>query len=373
MAQQKHWRIIALFAALALSSGVLGAEQEKVQITGPKTIELPKGRELDLPSRNKVDLERPSLEGGFAAPPPVQSNSALEKKFKDLIDKKKNWIYANPYEDPIDNKEFLKSDKDNKVMIFDPKGREKDRSMVEKYISEKGSEKRFERGEKSGGDSQSDRGIKIPGSDETQDKTNGNDRLPRNNREEPFISRETQREGGFRRMEGSPFDRPRELVDLGGGRSDILGNTRTASLSPTELKKQQELHETEFLKMIQPRSGPAVDFNVGGPQLGAKLDGFTAPTDSLKPDFGPRKYDSGLNLGGGLQSKPSTFLSEGPSMAPAISRPDFGASVGVEDFSSKIQRPATIGASPAPSFQTPANSPLNGPRPFVFELPRRAF
>src|SRR5215510_11628694 len=98
---------------------------EQVQFKGSTSIELPKPkRPLEDNRRIRTDsTERPSLEGGFVSPPPAENSPLNDRKLREALDKKKNWIFMNPYEEHFDSKteEFMQGEKstglyDNKWM-----------------------------------------------------------------------------------------------------------------------------------------------------------------------------------------------------------------------------------------------------------------
>src|SRR5688500_18057700 len=99
-------KVRALSVALLVAVPAFGAE--KIQITGSTTIELPKPSHILEESKRNRGHDGPSgrstFEGGMVPMMPANNNPQSDKKLKEAIDKKKNWIFVNPYEMQFDNK-----------------------------------------------------------------------------------------------------------------------------------------------------------------------------------------------------------------------------------------------------------------------------
>src|SRR6185437_3978659 len=108
-------RQLALLAGAALLSSLAVRGGEQVQIRGSTDIVLPKPTRTFEDSRKyKIDREEHSdIEGGFIAPPAPEGSALMDKRARELLDKKKNWIFMNPYEPQYDSKtaEFMKGEK----------------------------------------------------------------------------------------------------------------------------------------------------------------------------------------------------------------------------------------------------------------------
>src|SRR5690606_9983484 len=76
----------------------------------------------------------PDLSGGFVVPNIPVPNSATREMLKEA-DRKKNWIYLNPYED---NKRVTGLEKLEKKGSSNPlEAQQEDQSVLERYLTEK--------------------------------------------------------------------------------------------------------------------------------------------------------------------------------------------------------------------------------------------
>src|SRR5687767_13411333 len=116
---QRKAMIAALMGAASLFTASLHAG-DKVHITrGSTSIAVPKPHEVLKESQRSRVNDGPSLRPDFESsgvpvisPFPSASPQA-EKKFREALDKEKNWIFVNPYKSNYDKKtdEFLKGEK----------------------------------------------------------------------------------------------------------------------------------------------------------------------------------------------------------------------------------------------------------------------
>src|SRR5690242_5147819 len=82
---------------------------DKVQFQGSTSITVPKPTRAMEDSRTSRLLESPSGRSEYensvaAGTPSAASAPVMDKKLKEFLDKKKNWIFVNPYEDHYDAK-----------------------------------------------------------------------------------------------------------------------------------------------------------------------------------------------------------------------------------------------------------------------------
>ena len=145
-----HRKAQLVLAGVALLVAIPAGAGEKVQIKGSTSIELPKPKHIledgktvrryDGPS-GRSEYEGGSMPGGVM----LNNSPQSDKKLKEAIDKKKNWIFINPYEMQFDSKteEFLQGEKgtglyNHRLMKDDEKG------VVERFIKEKNPERENE-------------------------------------------------------------------------------------------------------------------------------------------------------------------------------------------------------------------------------------
>src|SRR4051812_29391193 len=90
------------------------AADEKVEFKGSTSFELPKpSRNLERDRNyNSGEKEKTDMSGGYVPPVAPGTSPLMDKKFKEMMDKKKNWIYLNPYKENFDSKtaEFMKGE-----------------------------------------------------------------------------------------------------------------------------------------------------------------------------------------------------------------------------------------------------------------------
>ena len=136
MGRQEALFLTALIAVTVAAA----AADDKVEFKGSTSFELPKPSRTVEPGRNynNTEKEKPDLSGGYV--PPMLPNSPLvDKKFKEMMDKRKNWIYLNPYKENLDTKtsEFMKGEKG--TALFDQRWMtdKEEKGAVEKFLTEK--------------------------------------------------------------------------------------------------------------------------------------------------------------------------------------------------------------------------------------------
>src|ERR1051325_5913316 len=140
--QMLIWTGATMLCCLPLRAG------EQVQIRGSTSIELPKPKR-DLSDKNKVKSgdDKPAVDGGFAAPP-IDGAAMSDKPLKDALDKKRNWIFMDPYENHYDSKteKFLEGEKGTGLYENRWMKSKEDKSLVQKFIEGKDSRLKDSRG-----------------------------------------------------------------------------------------------------------------------------------------------------------------------------------------------------------------------------------
>jgi hypothetical protein len=366
-------------AALVVAFG-LGAwlqAGEKVELRGSTSIELPKPARVFEESRRfkGLDSGASELEGGFM--PPAQNNSAgaVDRKLREMLDRKRNWIFANPYETQYDSRtsEILETDK-NSGLTDHRLLQEGEKSMMQKYFEERG-------GRASNDGAQPNPSTSSTGSPTSSSSSSDTRERQKPDRAQPFSGDDRDSEdrapalffdGGNRQntffqpadlgLEVSDFQKRMERSPMDG---TVFSRNRpdNPSLDKADAKRQQESRDADFNKLIQPRG-----LGAGVPTLAGQLDPLNTPSDGTRQDAhsfvarrsgqgsseGVRTDFSGVNRGGGV----------------AANLPSAG-SLALDGANSRVSRESSFlpSASSAPAAQGPAS----GPRPFVFEMPRRKF
>jgi len=314
-----------------------------------------------------MDLEKPEVGGGAITAPAPVPNAALTKELKKLQDRRDNWMFMRPEEILMDRKTsaFLEDKEKNSFMGFKPL--EKEKNAQERYFEER--DEKNQNNEDSGKDPRSEQQKRI--------------RMELNRRE---LEKENNEDGntsgifgekkkkdsdsflGVDRKIDSPFTSRDELNglktpaflerDFGGG---LIQERGPSAFEKQELKQKAEQRDSDFMKMLQPRSLPGTSI----PGLAGGLDPLNTQIDSTRIDANPTKPGSETITFG---ERPSFLAND----AATSFRPDL-PSAGVGDL---LPRSA---AAAAPSFGPSVNSPISQgsagsvTRPFIFEMPRRAF
>jgi hypothetical protein len=362
---QRKAKVAALSVALVMAVPVFGAE--KVQITGSTTIELPKPSHILQDSKYNRNHDGPSgrstFEGGMTPMMPANNNNPQsDKQLKEAIDKKRNWIFVNPYEMQFDNKteEFLKAEKgtglyNHRLMSSEEK------TVLERFISERKPEREAE-GE------QPEHGHKNERADQKPDflgtakleEVDGDKEKPKLERGlslPPTLAERTEvfteRSAFQRKLERNPF-------------SETAGGSRTLERSGGMSREDREARDAEMSKIYQPRS-------MNGP-VAAQIDPVNGAIDATRQEatpFSARRADPLLNIG---RAEPGAAGRNSPIFTgPANS--GIGAalparSAGFADFGSRAPAVTAPNASIAPAQ---VSTPTFRAAPFILPKPQRKF
>jgi hypothetical protein len=360
---------LALLFAASLTAG------EKVQFRGSTSIALPK------PTRSLEDARSTRLPEGrggqdetdaaLGISAPVATTPQMDKKLKEFLDKKKNWIFVNPYENQYDAKteEFMEGEKS--TGLYEHRLlKEEDKGVMEKFLQER-SPYREDEGDPEKRAKDPEHG---PTGEAQRQKEQANERV--NERPQPVantlnVQQPADRASGFSVDQKSPslfgntslFDQKPERSAIG-DRPLMFNDRPERMMSKEDIRKERDTRDAEITRMLQPRGGP------GG--LSSRLDPMNSGGDRARPDAGGPRTESFLNAtrtptaAGGIGSGNSVIFSGGgrPSSLPPRSGFDLGpkassaanASVGVRSL-----------PSPAAASRPAAN------QPFVLPLPQRKF
>lgn len=354
---------VALLVAAPVAAG------EKVQITGSTSIQLPKPTHILEDAMRARVHEGPSgrseYEGGVPQMAPlINSSPQADKKIKDAIDKKKNWIFVNPYEMQFDNKteEFFKAERgtglyNHRLM------KQEEKSIVERFVQEKSGERESElnRTEPNG----SDRGV-----EQNQQTLRGlreevlpGERGPRETSEtgfslsgtlEPRSELYSERTDYQERLERSPF-----TESILGSRPENSGMTI----------KEREERDAELSKIYQPRV-------TGAPLVGG-IDPVNRSFDATRQEatpFSARRSEQMFNVGraepGSSSGRNSALFTGSGFAAPGGLDPRDSSRSDFSDFGSRAPSSFAPSAAVAPA---PAASASFNPAPFILPRPNRKF
>ena len=363
-------KIVAALAAVLLSSVAFAGE--KVQITGSTSVLLPKPTDALQESKRSRRIDGPSgrseYEGGLPQSGPVLNTSPeAEKKVLDMLDKKKNWIFANPYEMQFDSKteEFLKGEKgtglfNHRLMKDD------DKSLLERYFTEKKSDHDVS-GSKPESDNSADRQGKehqygnLKSQEPPDDKPNSTKLEPGvtlppaiDNKSIFSSDRNTLQE----RLERTPFSES--------------GMDKSEKLRERELftREEREARDAELGKLYQPRMTGASK-GVGG------LDPLNTSIDATRQEatpFSGRRSDQLFNLG---RNEPGAAGRNGPIFTgPSVAGPGSGLNAPTSsrsdfDFSSRAPQASAFSPSASVAPRTTPGASMNAP--FILPRPQRKF
>jgi hypothetical protein len=363
---------LALLLTASLPAG------EKVQFRGSTSIALPKptrsledGRNSRVPDSTPDRSEYESSVSGTI--PLATSAPQMDKKLKEFLDKKKNWIFVNPYEDNYDAKtaEFMEGEKstglyDHRLM------KEEDKSVMEKYLDEKNPSREQEADPESRGRD----AERNPNGEPARPNERSNERAERFESSVQNLNSQRQGDKGLTFSidqrsptafgQGSLFEQKPERK-LFNDRPMMERQER--SLSKEDLRKERDTRDADITRMLQPRGASA--------GVAPRFDPVNSTVDTTRNEASPiggRRTDSFLNtsrpqatVGGINASGNGPIFSGGTTPSAISSRPgfDFGARPGA----------AAGGSFGSGSFSPPVSAPkptVNN-KPFVLPLPQRKF
>jgi hypothetical protein len=347
--------------------------QERAEFKGSTSVELPK------PKRTVNDLRqmksspgRPDLDSSGVNAPPVENSPLANRKIREELDKKKNWIFMNPYEDHFDSKtaEFMKGEKG--TGLYDsPLMQEDEKTAVQKFFDEKDKNRDGTRD-----DSRKDR------DNNSKDAFAERARSLNNREEEEAADKEKTSAFGpaktkfdttaFRTGSSDPFAVGSESkLSKNPLAENPFGPQKSAmsAFDRDDLKQRQINHEREFDQMLQARPGSAaalgrVDVLNPAADIG-RLDlssgsGSSHRIDSLLPG----------SRGGGGGGGNTAIFTDGAGVPGG--KADFGRSFGADNLTALPARPASP-FSPGATQLAPAPNAGAAPAPFILQFPKRQF
>jgi len=361
----------ALFLTTLLWVAAAAAE-DKVEFKGSTSYELPKPNRNIEPTRTyKGGAEKgdSDLGGGFISPPPAAGSPVITKKYKEMMDKKQNWIFVNPYKDPYDSKttEFMKGEKGTGLYNQKWMKDKDDKSQVEKFLAEKegrhddtvrkdNSDRDDKADSESKKDSSNPRNLTVPG--ENSGRENSNEDVIR------FGVKDVNdvKSGGGGLNLRADEKRFMERLDH---TPRLLGDQRLqmSADDKEKFKRDQQAHDDEFGKFLQSMSPRTSGLSIPG-----SADSLTPSLNLGAPEAGVAAINRpGQSISFGRGDTPGFALGGNPLSAnlPGANR-SFA-----EDLAPKASRPSGFAAAPGslPSAQAPSFTPS----PFQLTFPQRKF
>ena len=375
MKEARAKQLVFVTGVISLSC-VFSRAGEQVQFKGSTSVELPKPtRPLDDNRRMRMDPQRPSVEGGLSTAPPIDSSPLSDKKMREAFDKKKNWIFMNPYEQSYDTKteEFMRGEKGTGLYDNQWMDSKEEKGLVQKFIEEKdggrgktnnrGENDERERSDRSDRSERSDRpsreadGLRSTPGDGAIEKDDGfTSSLPKADFEKSIFQTGNTPD----LFRASPFEKNLER----GLPSDPMARASSALADKEAVKQQRIEHEREFDQILKTRLGSSTP----GASIG-RLDGLTVGGGIGQLDLSSGGRAASPGLGRGLSiGAPSTvtFTDGGASLG---SRANFDTRNFNDTISLGPKAPAYAPAAVAPAQQRPA---LNT-APFSLPFPQRKF
>jgi hypothetical protein len=350
--------------SVALLVVVPSFSAEKIQITGSTAIELPKPSHiLEESKRNRAHdgpSGRATFEGGMAPTPLMNNNPAADKKFKEALDRKKNWIFVNPYEMQFDNRteEFLKGEKGTALYNHRLMSSE-EKTLLDRFMEEKKPDRESQETE---GADQHENGNRDDRTDIQQDFLSAAKLEGAEEKEKPKLERGfslpptlaertevfSERSAFQRKLNRNPFNETAgESQERSGGMS----------------REDREARDAELHKIYQPR--------VTGAPVDAGIDPVNRAFDATRQEATPfsARRDP-LNIG---RAEPGAGGRNSPIFTgPANSGIGAGLpsrSSGFADFAPKSPVAApNVSIAPAPANASPFR-----PAPFILPKPQRKF
>ncbi|HEX7862828.1 MAG TPA: hypothetical protein VF773_21025 [Verrucomicrobiae bacterium] len=373
--------IAALLGCAVLSPSIHAGD--KVHITGGSTsITVPKPNEVLKESERYRPYDSPSLRPHFdsSAPPIVSpfpgTSPQAEKKFREALDKEKNWIFVNPYKSNHDQKtdDFLKGEK-NSALYNHPLMKDADKSVVDQYVDERKPDREHQFGPGQNSDSRSEsrsdqdsernqsrNNYFAPDKRETDLKTEENGlepgkTLPPAFEKNPFAT--IEKNDYQKRLESSPL------------KEGIFGSTEKPQERTAYTLEEREARDAEFSKIYQPRLSDASSSSSLGigsrDPIGTSID----PTRQELTPFSGRRTDQPFTPGAGLglgQGNRSTVTFTGP---PTTSPNSSFNSRSPIDFAPRA--PQVSSFTPPSSAPSVSSSPSFNSQPFILTKPPRRF
>jgi hypothetical protein len=363
---RRKTRILGAAVALAISAPAFAGE--KIQIKGSTSVELPKPTHVLEDAKKNRMHEGPSgradLGGG---PPPISpflnTNPQADKKFREMIDKKKNWIFVNPYEMQYDTKteQFMKGEKgtglySHRLMQTEEKG------IVERFLQEKNNNQREPEAsrldsnsnleERRGSEKEDFRGS-IRGNEEfTTSKKRPGDNSERSLGLPPVLDKNSP-------FEKNPYEQRLDRSPLSDG---VLGNSVRLEKEAIYTPEERTARDAELSKIYAPRIS-GMTTTIGKDPLNTAFD----PTRQEMTPFSSRRNDP-------LNSGRATLGDAASRNSPIFAGPPVGGSAngGLPERSSfDINARAAQASSFAPSVSAaPARSSSATANPIPFQLPR---
>jgi hypothetical protein len=355
--KRQSFSMSATLAALLFIPSIGIRAGEKVEIKSSTTIELPRPREFNYKPDSK-EIERPSVNSGVSLPAPAANPALLNKELKKLLDKKDNWIFMRPEEILMDDKTaafFKDKEKDNPLLNFQMFKQEK--NAQEKYFESQG-----KRGNNAEKDPREDMKLRMEMNRREAEKEKDPNTIvfgQSSGRNNEFTGIPMHEEGPFGKSQFGNTKSP-DFMNRSFGTG--LDSAKTPNIfEKEEIKKRTEQRDADFMKMISPRSSLPV---AGIPGLPGGLDPLNTQVDTTRMEVNPIRPNRQQMVTFG--SEPSKFGND----AAGSFRPELPNS----SYSDLLPKAPSVGIfSPSASSPSPAQGISPTSRPFVFEMPRRAF
>ena len=370
-------------AAVIICSSLPGfsAEKDKVKLKGSTDVELPRSRTLESKVGPVFESEGPGLEGALHTPPP-QVNPRAERKLREARDKERNWIFRDPSESFYDSKTeriFGLGDEDETTLLERGAGQESEKTLVEKFIMNK----------QEGGDSPRENRSSNRNSNRSRDnESDPEDRNERGNREDrkdlsSFLNTGRE-EASDAAVSPNQFQKPSFLTDKSRifSRRNEDGESRNVfSMQEFDSRRaligrpRQELNlKKEETNSEGPAGTPAIETMLQPREIGSgiasRFDPVNMGVDSTRQPINPITASRFDAVRGPAFAPRESFLSESPGAFAQQRDIPTSSSIGnLIPQAPALPAPTFGGGFNAPS----AISPSITPRPFVFEIPKRAF
>ena len=361
--------ILRAASVAAFGAGVWLQAGEKVEMKGSTAVELPKPtrRSFEEGRRFKFNSEASELEGGFAPTPSANNAAPIDRKLREALDRKKNWIFVNPYEKQTDSRTSEILEKDEGPNLLDHRLlKEDDKGAMQKFMEEKANRGSENKNAPSAGASPTS--SSETRDRETSEKVRASFKEPEDEATKDekttamFLDPGSSKGLMFKPMESglemSDFQKRMERSPLEGSVFTANRPADTTRFDKDELKRQQDTREAEFNKLLQPRG------LAGG---SGRMDPLNTAADGTRQEMnpaGPRRTDTFLS-GGRTDFGGANRANGVAASVPGANSLDFGS------VNARAAKESSF--LPPPPSGTAASGSGFGKNPFSREIPRRKF
>lgn len=374
-----HGKSRLLLLAAALLAAMPAFAAEKIQITGSTSVQIPKPSEILEDPKKGRSYDGPSgrstYEGAILPqnPTPLLNNPLADKKYRDAIDRKKNWIFIPPNEShDYKTEQFLKGEKGTGLYNH-PLMQQEEKGVVQRFIEHDKNGRKDDTGGNDSGDyserEQEDQGgfrssqfeSELPG--ENSSKTLQGQR--------GLVLTSPLAKNPLTVEERNQFE---ERLSKNPLKDSIFGSNNRTSERSAFTPEERQARDAEMNKIYQPRLGPDRTGGIAAVPGGTDpLSTFDVTRQEATP-FSGKRTDPIFNA---VRSDPGVARNSPIFTGPPLGSTGSGASSRIPQrsgFDINARAPQASPFAPSVSAQAPrATGPSQSPAPFILPFPQRKF